>query len=207
MRSCTKCGALRPLTEFRFNKSKGRPSAACKECERAYQREWYARNPEEGRAKAARSMRKMRADPTKHERLLEKQRAHYHEKGKHTERAYYARIRENDPWGWRVRNLRRNINPNITIEWLRSLWDAQRGRCALTGRDLDIRTAELDHIVPKSRGGTNELDNLRLTVSEANYAKGAMTDAEFLALCRDVIRESQIPELIGRAIAASMEAA
>lgn len=198
--SCSNCGQDKPDTEYRFRKEKQRHVTKCRDCEREYQRQWYWANPEKGRAKAAKSMRKLRADPVKRGPHLEARRAYYHEKGKHSERAYYERLKATDPWGWRVRNMRRNINPEITIEWLRLLWDGQSGRCALTGRELDIRTAELDHIIPRSRNGSDDLENLRLLSPEANAAKGALTDAELIALCREILASTQIPELIGHAI-------
>lgn len=183
------------------------PQTWCRACEREYQKEWYWKNPERGRKKAAASMARMRADPVRSLPHLEKRRAYYHAKGKYGERAYYERLKTENPWGWKVRNLRRNINPTITVEWLRMLWEAQQGLCGLTGRQLDIVTAELDHIVPRSRNGTDELENLRLVAPEANSAKGGMTDAEFVALCRDVLKNAQIPELIGRAILAAQQEA
>ena len=78
---------------------------------------------------------------------------------------------------------------------LAALWKSQRGRCALTGRRLD-RTAQLDHRVAKARGGGDEITNLQWLCEEANLAKRALTDAEFIALCSDVMA------WIGRRIAA-----
>jgi 5-methylcytosine-specific restriction endonuclease McrA len=158
--------------------------------------------PEAKRIAVSKYMKELRSDPERLAAHNVKRRAYYHAKGKHGERAYYDRIRSTDPWGWRVRNLRRNINPEITLDWLRALWDRQDGKCPLSGRTLDIRTAEMDHITPRSRGGTDDLANLRLLSPEANQAKGGMTDDELIALCRDIIG-TQIPELIGRAILAA----
>lgn len=64
-------------------------------------------------------------------------------------------------------------------------------RCYLTGQPIDIykpRTYHFDHIIPASRGGQNTLDNLALVTKEANLAKGAMTNEEFIALCKSVIK-------------------
>lgn len=69
---------------------------------------------------------------------------------------------------------------------LASLWKSQRGLCALTGRKLD-RTAQLDHIVAKARGGNDALTNLRWLSKEANLALRELSDAEFLLLCSDVM--------------------
>jgi len=70
---------------------------------------------------------------------------------------------------------------------LARLWKLQRGQCAMTGRRLTRDTAHLDHIVAKARGGTDAIGNLRWVCTEANLAKRELSDAEFLALCSDVM--------------------
>ena len=72
----------------------------------------------------------------------------------------------------------------VTASDLSALWKRQRGRCALTGRKLD-RSAHLDHIVARARGGTDELSNLRWVCKEVNLARRELSDQEFLALCSD----------------------
>ena len=74
-----------------------------------------------------------------------------------------------------------------TARDLAAIWKAQRGRCALTGRRLD-RSAQLDHKLPRARGGGDHPDNLQWLCEEVNLAKRAMTDAEFTALCEEVMR-------------------
>ena len=62
--------------------------------------------------------------------------------------------------------------------------------CSLTGRPinlLDSRSYQLDHIVPRSKGGDNSLDNCQLTCREANQAKHELSIDEFINLCREVI--------------------
>ncbi len=76
-----------------------------------------------------------------------------------------------------------------TARDLAALWKAQRGLCALTGRRLD-RTAEIDHIIPKVRGGAHKIGNLRWVVKDANRAKRDLLDADFIALCRDIVRRA-----------------
>lgn len=73
---------------------------------------------------------------------------------------------------------------NVTAFDLWKLWHRQRGLCALSGRKLD-RTAEIDHRLPKVRGGNDQIGNLQWVTKGANRAKRDLTDAEFLALCRD----------------------
>ena len=69
---------------------------------------------------------------------------------------------------------------------LASLWRRQRGCCAITGQRLD-RTAEMDHIVPRVRGGSDDIGNLRWVTRDVNRAKRDLMDADFFALCRAVV--------------------
>ncbi len=62
--------------------------------------------------------------------------------------------------------------------------------CALTGKPIDLmnsRSYQLDHIVPRSKGGSNSLDNCQLLSREANQAKHDLSLNEFIQLCRDVV--------------------
>jgi 5-methylcytosine-specific restriction endonuclease McrA len=62
--------------------------------------------------------------------------------------------------------------------------------CGLTGRPIDLinsRSYQLDHIVPRSKGGSNTLDNCQLACREANQAKHELTVDEFVSLCREVV--------------------
>jgi RNA-directed DNA polymerase len=70
------------------------------------------------------------------------------------------------------------------------LWHKQRGKCALTGKRLD-RTAELDHIIPVSKGGRNEPSNLQWLAPEVNQCKNDMTVDEFMAVCINVLSHAK----------------
>ena len=62
--------------------------------------------------------------------------------------------------------------------------------CALTGRPLAWNNPEdyqYDHIIPIARGGDNTLSNLQILCTEANQAKGQLTDEEFIELCKEVV--------------------
>lgn len=63
-------------------------------------------------------------------------------------------------------------------------------KCALTGRDIDLldtKSYELDHIVPRAHGGTNELDNCQILCRDANRAKNSMLQDDFIKLCREIV--------------------
>lgn len=42
----------------------------------------------------------------------------------------------------------------------------------------------LDHVVPRSRGGTNRLKNLVLACATCNHRKGSLTVLEYLGTAR-----------------------
>ena len=61
---------------------------------------------------------------------------------------------------------------------------------ALTGRPLNWNNPEdyqYDHVIPIARGGDNTLGNLQMLCTEANQAKGRLTDEEFIDLCKEVV--------------------
>lgn len=86
-----------------------------------------------------------------------------------------------------ARALRLKQHDAATHVQLARLWKQQRGLCALTGRKLD-RSAEIDHKLPKSKGGGDEIENLQWVCKQVNRAKRDLTDEEFALLCTDVMR-------------------
>ena len=45
------------------------------------------------------------------------------------------------------------------------------GRCIFCGVDLDIHTCIIEHLIPKSKGGSNRLKNLAPSCSRCNSKK------------------------------------
>jgi 5-methylcytosine-specific restriction endonuclease McrA len=74
---------------------------------------------------------------------------------------------------------------------LRAILNAQRFRCALSGRLLAPETASIDHRIPIVRGGGHGSDNVWLVDHVVNSAKGTMTAEEFIALCYEVVRHDR----------------
>lgn len=73
------------------------------------------------------------------------------------------------------------------VSALVAMVESQQHRCALSGIKIEPDNANLDHKTPLSRGGTDELENLQWLDKEVNRAKGAMTNEEFISLCRRVV--------------------
>jgi hypothetical protein len=66
------------------------------------------------------------------------------------------------------------------------LVESQEYRCALSGMELDPATAQLDHKYPVTLGGDHSIGNLQVVNKEINRAKGAMTNEDFIGMCRRV---------------------
>ena len=60
----------------------------------------------------------------------------------------------------------------------RALWERDGGRCQYSGRKLTPAEANIDHILPRSRGGRDEWENCVLADRAINARKGARTPAE-----------------------------
>lgn len=56
------------------------------------------------------------------------------------------------------------------------------------------RRLTIDHLVPRSLGGTNKLKNLGLSCATCNGRKGSMSEAEFLRSPRLIKRRASIEQ-------------
>lgn len=171
---CVACTTEKPLDRFAARDRR------CRECNAASARQRWSALPKEerqARSRAKVERRKLRGDVSEYRRsYVDRNRAKIME----NHRAYYARR-----FFW-AKSIKLRGKGKATAEQLARLWKAQRGCCALTGRRLD-RTAQVDHKLPRARGGGDAATNLQWLCADANYAKRALTDAEFVALCSDVL--------------------
>ena len=71
---------------------------------------------------------------------------------------------------------------------LKLLLEKQNFKCALTGDKISFEmNIELDHKLPKYRGGLNDLSNVQWVTKEANWFKRALTENELLILCEKIL--------------------
>ncbi|HKA97833.1 MAG TPA: HNH endonuclease [Streptosporangiaceae bacterium] len=54
----------------------------------------------------------------------------------------------------------------------RRVWERDGGRCGLCGEPVAYDEMHLDHVVPRIRGGTDSLANLRVTHGRCNNVRG-----------------------------------
>ena len=60
----------------------------------------------------------------------------------------------------------------------RGLWERDGGRCQYTGRVLKPGEANIDHVLPRSRGGVDSWENCVLADRKVNTRKGSLTPEE-----------------------------
>jgi 5-methylcytosine-specific restriction endonuclease McrA len=69
-------------------------------------------------------------------------------------------------------------------ETIKAIWDKQGGVCPYTGLTINLITAELDHIIPRARGGGGDLSNLHFVFADANRMKKDHFEPEFFSLIK-----------------------
>ena len=62
------------------------------------------------------------------------------------------------------------------------LYDQQNGRCNGCRIFLPPRNLEIDHIVPRAKDGSDEIENLQLLCGACNSMKGSRTHDEFMVV-------------------------
>jgi hypothetical protein len=179
-KACRLCGLVKSLDEFhpRIGAKDGRRND-CRDCNLARQREYsqraadkraklnreyYAKNRER-LVEEARKFRAREAARINEERRC--MRAVSPERYRAVQRAYYAANREVIIERVKARDFRRRW---VDLEEL----IARDGLlCGICGDFLDPALADVDHVHPKSLGGSNDLSNLQLAHVTCNRSKQA----------------------------------
>lgn len=65
-----------------------------------------------------------------------------------------------------------------------------KGRCALCGASVKDKPIDIDHIIPRSRGGTNDISNLQALCYECNRAKNNRDKTDFRNLGKETHDEN-----------------
>jgi 5-methylcytosine-specific restriction endonuclease McrA len=73
---------------------------------------------------------------------------------------------------------------------LRGLWERDGGVCQYTGKRLQPGEGNIDHVVPRSRGGRSSWDNCVLADKRINHRKGNRTPDE---AGLQLVRAPQVP--------------
>lgn len=103
-------------------------------------------------------------------------------------RAKYRKWRQENPEKRRALEHKRRARikgngGSYTVEELHDLWHKQNGFCYYCG-ELLYKTLNsvyhIEHKIPISKGGSNDISNIALSCAECNFRKHDKTDEEFL---------------------------
>ena len=86
-----------------------------------------------------------------------------------------------------------NRKGSVRMRELLKKLEQQGNRSALSGEPIDDKNSEIDHIIPVSRGGSSEIENLQWVTRKINRMKHTMTNEEFVEVCRSVIEHTLPP--------------
>lgn len=94
-------------------------------------------------------------------------------------------------WACSIGSSCKNQTRSFALKLIAKL-EEQEYKCAITG-DILVpgSNASIDHIVPKCKGGSNDISNLQWTTEIANRSKWEMSTDEYIAHCQKVIDYSK----------------
>lgn len=79
----------------------------------------------------------------------------------------------------------------ISTTQIKELLYEQDYKCALTGVTLEPRVAALDHKEARTKGGSDEKENLHIVHETINRMKHTLSVSEFIYWCRLVVEYQQ----------------
>jgi hypothetical protein len=172
MKVCRKCGIEKNLSEFVKNKqSKGGVTHTCKECEKSWNQAYYEANKD---YIVARNKKYREINPNWYSTSVEKRMRYILQLG-------VARARD------------KKIEWSLSVEFLVSLWEKQKGCCAYSGVPLTYEenhphTVSLDRI-DSLKGYTEE--NVQLVCTIVNYIKQRFDEKTFFTFCKSVAQNNK----------------
>jgi hypothetical protein len=184
-KTCYQCKETKPTDQFakRSSKSLRLYRNICTDCWNAYYRK--LRDTDERRAKDAAKMREWRGNPENKEK--ERKRRHA------ANAASPATV-----FRMAIHNARMRAPIEITRDDLWRLWEAQHGKCALTGiamtwakGKIQPTSISLDRI-DSSLNYT--VDNVRFICHAVNAFKGVGSDDEMLVMARAIVAKADESE-------------
>lgn len=181
---CTKCAVWKPFSEYHVDRKKANGRHCyCKECSRLVRSQYYKENKVDLDAKAIRYQRDHRGGW--YQRRLEKHRVLHSSQPKYSsdeERRAARRLKkrlwqqQNKPLVKAMQHRRRSARVNAPGSFSAQEWErlcAQYGNVCLCCKEA--KPLHADHVVPLSRGGTNDIGNIQPLCKSCNSSKWART--------------------------------
>lgn len=78
----------------------------------------------------------------------------------------------------------------------KSVYAKCNGKCAICGKPVKFKKMTIDHIMPLSRGGTNDIKNLQLACKRCNSMKSNMTMDDMMGQISEILKYNRKRKLI-----------
>lgn len=175
-KQCASCQNLYPRSTYYFHRDKGRRDGLChrcKQCAKEHRRKHYQEHHEHYRKYA-----RIHAEQcNQHNR---KYRLSHKEKVKCYNAQYRAKNYERVlAWNRRREALRRGAIGTYTIQQIQEQYERQKGACYYCKVKVG-KKYHIDHVVPISRGGSNDISNLVISCPTCNLRKNDKLPHEWL---------------------------
>lgn len=168
LKVCTKCGEAKPVTEYSKNShTKDKLHSYCKTCASAIYKAWREANAEKRRA----YMKQWHADNLEYENRYAREKYQNDEQY----RQHVLDWQKSHPEERRKQKMRRRARKleaggSHTAEDIKAQLHRQKGKCYYCHKKVGT-DYHVDHIVPLSRGGQNDRDNIVIACSTCNQRK------------------------------------
>lgn len=73
----------------------------------------------------------------------------------------------------------------------KTVYARANGKCEICGKPVKFKKMTVDHKIPLSKGGTNDLSNLQLAHLTCNRAKADMLTDEFAELAEQIVMHNR----------------
>src|ERR1700740_724713 len=160
-KTCGFCRLSKPVSEFHKGKGKFGKHGYCKTCNKAKTKLWKVEHPEQHK-----EYHTQYYNNHKEEQLVSKAVDYIiNAESKKSKRREY--VKNNPDKIKQQRHRRRAIKFNAygsyTIEEIEELFEKQQCQCnnPYCRRNLDATTRTLDHVIPLTKGGSNDISNLQ----------------------------------------------
>ena len=176
-KQCSKCEKVKPLDEFYEDDSTDGRYSSCKQCKREYKRQYYAEHRKEENKRTAQWRTDNPGYDAQYNAEHRKENREHNAQWRAKNLNYYKQYRIDNAGKYRAYAANRYAlsiaaEGYFTDEQFTKLCEQHDNRCLCCGK---VKKLTVDHIVPLSKGGSNDISNIQSICGPCNSKKGTKT--------------------------------